>query len=621
MSDAPFYFAQFLTGLASASSLFLVASGLSLIFGVTRIVNFAHGSFYMLGAFTAYSLVNALPSGIFGFWSSVFLSALLVGLIGAMFEFVVLRRIYRAPELFQLVATFALVLIIQDAALWIWGAEDLLGPRAPGLDGAIEIFGERIPEYDLALIVAGPAVLLAVWLFLHRSRWGTLIRAATEDREMAGALGVNQSLLFTAVFFLGSFLAGLGGALQVPREAASLLMDLNVIAEAFVVVVIGGMGSIVGAFLAAVLVAELNAFGILVLPKITIVLAFIVMAVVLIVRPWGLLGKPQAGQHGAGEPEQPLRPLAGLPLVAALIVVAALVLAPAIAGDFMLVLLTDFLVAALFAASLHFIMGPGGMISFGHAVFFGLGAYGAALLVKFAGAGMIVALAVAPLCAAAAGVVVGWFCVRLSGVYLAMLTLAVAQIVWSIAFQWQDVTGGDDGIVGVWPAQWAASKAAYYYVALVLCLGGIWLLHRFTHAPFGYGLRAGRDSSLRAESIGINVHAHQWMAFVIAGGLAGVAGSVFVFSKGSIFPDELAIPRSVDGLIMVLLGGIKMLFGPIAGAAAFTFLEDIVTRLSYWRAIFGGLILLIVLAAPDGVAGGFARLTTRWRGKALQAKP
>ena len=231
---------QLLNGLAGASSLFMVAAGLSLIFGVTRIVNFAHGSFYMLGIYIAYSLVERL-SGAVGFWVALPLAAICVGVIGALVEMVLLRRIYKAPELFQLLATFALVLVIRDGVLWLWGPEELLGPRAPGLTDAVTILGRQFPSYDLFLIVVGPVVLGLVWLLLTRTRWGTLVRAATQDREMVGALGVNQAWLFTAVFALGAMLAGLGGALNLPREPANLEMDIHTIGSAFVIVVVGGM--------------------------------------------------------------------------------------------------------------------------------------------------------------------------------------------------------------------------------------------------------------------------------------------------------------------------------------------------------------------------------------------
>ncbi|GGH23305.1 amino acid/amide ABC transporter membrane protein 1, HAAT family /amino acid/amide ABC transporter membrane protein 2, HAAT family [Cribrihabitans marinus] len=603
-----FYLAQLLTGLANASSLFLIASGLSIIFGVTRIVNFAHGSFYMVGAYLAYSLVTWLDGGILGFWFSIVLAALLVGVIGLVVELIILRRIYHAPELFQLVATFGVVLIVQDATLAIWGAEDLLGPRAPGLDSAVRILGEPIPEYDLALIAIGPAVLLAIWLVFHRTRWGVLVRAATQDREMVGALGVNQAWLFSATFILGSFLAGLGGALQIPREAVSLQMDLSIIGEAFVVTVIGGMGSVSGAFIAAVLISVLNAFAILIFPQISIVLPFVVMAVVLIVRPYGIFGRPGSEHGGTEDPDQPLRLLSGKGAMMLAAAVMALALSPVFVADFTMILLVDVMVATLFAVSLHFMMGVGGMVSFGHAAYFGVGAYAAAMAVKLLGLGMIPAMLLAPFGAALAALFFGWFCVRLSGVYLAMLTLAAAQILWGVTFQWQDVTGGDDGILGVWPAAWASSDRVYFYIAFALCIGGIWALRRAAHSPFGYVLRGVRDSRIRAEAIGVDTRFHQWMGFTVAGAFAGLAGVVFAFSKGSVFPDALGIAQSIDGLIMVLLGGIHALAGPILGAAAFVLIEDWVTRLDYWRVIFGGIILVIVLLAPDGIAGGVNRL-------------
>ena len=463
---------QTLNGLASASSLFLVASGLSIIFGVTRVVNFAHGSFYMLGAYIAWSLVTRMaPAGAIGFWGGVLLAALAVGVIGVIIEVMLLRRIYQAPELFQLLATFGVVLMVQDVALAAWGPQDLLGPRAPGFRSFVTILGNRFPTYELFLIVLGPVVLGALWLLFNRTRWGTLVRAATLDREMVGALGVNQRLLFTSVFFLGSCLAGLGGALQLPREAVNLHMDLSIIAEAFVVVVVGGLGSVTGAFLAAVLIGVVHAFGILIFPKITLVLVFLIMAAVLIVRPYGLMGRrPGAVQAGSAAREPLLSPAGRDTKMLGAAALAVLLVAPLLLGTYGVSLLTELVILTLFAASLHFIMGPGGLASFGHAAYFGLGAYGAALAAKWLGFPMLAGMAMAPLLAGLAGVVFGWFCVRLSGVYLAMLTLAFAQIAWSTAFQWVELTGGDNGILGVWPSAWAAGRITYYYLALALCL-------------------------------------------------------------------------------------------------------------------------------------------------------
>ena len=218
-----------------------------------------------------------------------------------MLEWVLLKRLYDAPELMQLTATFAVVLIVRDAALALWGAEDLLGPRAPGLSGAFQLFGHAIPQYDLFLIVAGPVVLVALTMLVTRTRFGTLIRAAAENRALTQALGIDQARLFTAVFALGAFLAGLAGALQLPREPANLGMDLSIIADAFVVTVVGGLGSIPGAFIAAILIGvtktfctalgDVDLFGMtFAFPKLTLVAEFIIMAIVLALKPQGLLG-------------------------------------------------------------------------------------------------------------------------------------------------------------------------------------------------------------------------------------------------------------------------------------------------------------------------------------------
>ena len=618
-------FVQFLNGLAGASTLFLIAVGLSLIFGVTRIVNFAHGSFYMLGIYVAYSLVTRIGGSVAGFWFSILAAALIVAAVGAVVEFVLLRRIYRAPELFQLLATFAIVLILRDVTLTLWGPEDLLGPRAPGLRGAVTIFGRQFPEYDLALIFIGPVVLGLLWLLLTRTRFGVLIRAATQDREMVGALGVNQAWLFTGVFALGAMLAALGGALQLPREPANLGLDLVAIGEAFVVVVVGGLGSIPGAFLAALLIAEIKALCIAIgtvniagvsfaFSKLTLVVEFLVMAAVLIWRPWGLLGKPAAATRNSADIEAPLKPASKRVVMFGWAVLALLVLLPLLAQayPYTLVLMIDILTAVLFATTLHFIMGPGGMHSFGHAAYFGLGAYGAGLLVKQLGWPMEGALLAAPALAALGAVVFGWFCVRLSGVYLAMLTLAFAQIVWSVAFQWDALTGGSNGIVGIWPSAWLTEKWIYYYLTLVLTVAGVLLLWRVLLSPFGYAMRAGRDSPLRSDAIGIDVFRFQWAGFILAGTLCGVAGGLFAFSKGSIAPDVIHVGRSIDGLVMVLLGGVQTLTGPVVGAALFTWLQDLIAReFQYWRAALGLTILVLVIAFPQGVAGGIKRLLTR----------
>jgi branched-chain amino acid transport system permease protein len=614
-----FVFNQFVTGLASASSLFLAACGLSIIFGVSRIVNFSHGAFYMLGAYVAFTLSQHLTGGvgaIFGFWGAIILASLIVAALGALVEMTLLRRIYGAHELLQLLLTFGVTLVVEDLVVLIWGPSDLLGPRAPGLKGALNLFGQPFPTYDLLLIALGPLTLILVQLLLRRTHWGVLVRAATQDREMVAALGVNQQWLFTSVFTLGIFLAAFGGALELPREAVSHTMDLQIITEVLVVVVIGGLGNVLGTFLAAIIVSELNAFGILVFPKISIVLVFLVMALVLVVRPWGLLGRAEAASRAVSGLQimrwSPLLPRERL-LVAAGIGAAALL--PLVAGNYAVTVASEVLIFMLFAASLHLLVGAGGLVSFGHAAYFGLGAYGAALTLKHFG--MAAGLVSGSLAGLLGALLFGWFCVRLSGVYFAMLTLAFAQIVWSIAFQWTEVTGGDNGLIGIWPSAWAASAAHFYWLTLVLVVVGIALLRVILFSPFGYALRALRDNELRAEAIGLSRHRIQWIAFTLAGAFAALAGALHAFLKGSVFPDDLGIPLSIDALAMVLLGGAGTVSGGVLGAALYKSLSIWVTsETDYSKLAIGLLIIVLVSVFPQGVLGALAA----WRNRSGKSR-
>jgi branched-chain amino acid transport system permease protein len=615
--DLGFLLVQSLSGLASASSLFVIASGLTLVFGVTRIVNFAHGSFYMLGAYVAVTVVPWLldfDRSPLLFFCGVLISAAVVGLLGVVMEILLLRRLYKVPELFQLLATFGVVLMVQDAVLWLWGPVEIPGPRAPGLRHGVEILGQRFPAYELFLICVGPAVLGLLWLLMHKTRFGILIRAATRDREMVGALGVNQALLFTGTLFLGAFLAGLGGALQIPRVSASSQMDLSIITEAFVVTVIGGMGSVPGAFLAAVLIGQLNSFGVLIFPKITLVLVFLLMAVVLVVKPWGLLGRPEPAAGRAALPEGVLAmPRFGAweKAIAAVAVLATLAV-PVFGDAYTVKVVTEVLIFALAAFSLNLLVGHGGIVSFGHAAYFGLGAYAAGLLVTKGGLPMEPALIAAPLAGAAFAALFGFFIVRLSGIYLAMLTLAFAQIAYAVCFQWVEVTGGDNGVVGVWPSPWARSREVFHYLVAICCILGIIGLRRVAYAPFGATLRAARDSEQRADAIGVDVRRHRWLAFTLAGGAAGLAGGLYAFSKGSIDPTLLSIPMSIDFLAMILLGGMQTVMGAVAGAAAFHTIKDFFMPLTdHWRFFLGASIIALVLIFPRGLSGAYGALRRR----------
>ncbi|HXU50459.1 MAG TPA: ABC transporter permease [Casimicrobiaceae bacterium] len=618
---------QLANGLASASALFLVAAGLTLIFGVTRVVNFAHGSLAMLGAYVAASVVASQSGGSASFWLGALAAVAVGALLGIVLERGLVARLYAAPEMLQLTATFGVVLIVRDVALALFGAEDRLGPRVPGLSGSVDFGAFVIPQYDLALAAVGPVVLVMLTLVTTRTRFGVVVRACAENRTLAAALGIDPVRVNVAVFALGGALATLAGALALPRAPATLSMDLPIVADAFVVTVMGGLGSIPGAFVAALAIAIVKALcigagrvewaGVAIdFPKLTLVAEFVVMAAVLVARPQGLFGRVAAVPATTPLPEQRAwqLPLGRRDSWLALALCAIIAIGPALGDEYARVLGTEILIAALFAASLQLLLGTGGMTSFGHAAHFGIGAYAGALAAK-AGWGFAAALGSGIVAGAASAALIGALAVRLSGVYLAMLTLAFAEIAWSIAWQWDSVTGGSNGLIGVWPPAPLASATAYYALTATIAVAALAALVALARSPWGFALRAARDAEMRAAAVGIDVTRTRWLAFVAAGAFAGLAGVLFAFSKGSLSPETLAIPKSVDAIVMVLLGGLNAWFGPLAGAAAYTWLQDLLARsFPYWRAALGVFIIALVIAFPAGIAGAL-----RWRPRARNA--
>ncbi len=287
-----FLFSQFMGGLTTAMFLFLIASGLSLVFGVMRVINFAHGSFYMLGAYLAWQAMQWLHPVAGGFWLATLFAASGVAVLGAVVERLFFRSLYGREELYQLLFTYALVLILGDAAKFIWGTGQLSVSSPPVLAGSVQIFGTTQPLYSLFVIAVGPAIAFGGWLALNRTGAGRLVRAASYDREMLAALGADVGSIYTGMFIIASFLAGLSGALITPIQSIVPGMDVLIIVQAFIVVVIGGMGSIWGTFWGSVIYGQVLAFGILIFPSFSLFSVFALMAVILIVRPWGLFGRP-----------------------------------------------------------------------------------------------------------------------------------------------------------------------------------------------------------------------------------------------------------------------------------------------------------------------------------------
>ncbi len=607
---------QLLGGLSHATTLFLMASGLTLIFGVTRIVNFAHGSFFMLGALvSAHAVTNwwpALGESVAGYAGAMLLGAAAASLSGALAERVLLRRMRAAPELYQLVATFGLTLAMHDAMLWVFGPEEVFAPRFPGLKGAVALGEAYFPTWQLFTMALGPLVWWCLHLLLTRTLWGRQVKAATQDREMLDALGVNPAPLMLGVVMLGCALAGLAGALQLPREPANLQMDVGMVVETFVVVVTGGLGSVGGAFAAAVLIGVIHALGVAFVPEATLVLVFLTMAVVLVLRPQGLGGAALAVPQREAVPVFAAVPAGRMGWLMGGGVAVAMVWGLT-QGDYSRSLTEDLLVMLLLGLSLQVMMALGGLVSFGHAAFFALGAYGAALAHLHLNVSLLPALAVGMALALAVAAVFGLVLTRMSGVYLAMLSLALAQLIWAGASQWVGLTGGDNGLIGL---QLIApeSRTVWACGLLALVLGCVVMLGRWSASSRGAALQALRDAPLRAAASGLPVNRLRYQVFLLSATLAGLAGGWWAAIKGAVFPSVAAVGTSVDALLVILLGGVHQLWGALVGSVLLVWGGAELGRgFDYWRGVLGLVIMGVMALSPSGVLGGLQTLLARRR--------
>jgi branched-chain amino acid transport system permease protein len=435
---------------------------------------------------------------------------------------------------------------------------------------------------------------------------------------MADALGINMSALFTLVFAFGAVLAGLGGALAGPVRTVFPGVGTEVIIESFVVVVIGGLGNLWGALIGSILIGSLETIGIIVFPEFEMSLIYLLMVAVLVVRPWGLFGRPlkvkALSEKNLAMEAQEISPVhfSVRPLLrwAPLLL---LLLVPLFAGRFYQYLLTQIFIASLMAIAFNLLLGTTGLLSFGQAAFFGVGAYTVGLLLTKGGFATLPALLLAPVAAGVVAGVVGFFCVRLSGVHFAMLTLAFGQLIFTVAYKWYGLTGGDNGIQGI-PVKpiplgglgsldLGSNQAMYYFVLAVVGLA-VALLRRFRSSPFGATLKAIRENSQRASFLGLNIHLYQWTAFVVAGAFTGLAGGLFAMMEKSISPEIIHWSKSAEPVFMTIIGGIYTFAGPAVGAVVYVILNSyIVAWTENWALVLGLVLLTLVLLLPGGVVG------------------
>ncbi|MBI5576889.1 MAG: ABC transporter permease [Deltaproteobacteria bacterium] len=628
--DLSFLIVQLLSALRQAAFLFLISSGLTLVFGVLNILNFAHGALYMLGAYFMYWITLQIV-GPAGFLLAFIAAPIGVALIAAAIETGLLRRIYFQEEIYQLLLTYALVLIIDDLAKLVFGPEFKSIAKPEALSGSVELFGGTVPVYTLLVVVLAPAVALLLWYLLYRTRTGKVVRATSSDREMADALGINMSALFTLVFAFGAILAGVGGALAGPVRTVFPGVGTEVIIESFVVVVIGGLGNLWGALVGSVLIGALETIGIIVFPEFEMALIYLLMVAVLVVRPWGLFGRPlkvkALSEKNLAMESQEISPVhfAVHPAVrwAPLFL---LLFVPMVAGRFYQYLTTQIMVASLMAVAFNLLLGTTGLLSFGQAAFYGVGAYAVGLFITKAGFGTLTALAMSPLVGAAVAGVIGFFCVRLSGVHFAMLTLAFGQLIYAVVFKWYGFTGGDNGIQGI-PVNpiklpglaeidIGSTQAMYYFVLAVVAVS-VEILRRIRSSPFGATLKSIRENGQRASYIGVNIKLYQWTAFVIAGAFTGLAGGLYALMEKSISPEIINWTKSAEPVLMTIIGGIYTFVGPAVGAVVYIILNSyLVAWTEKWALVLGLVLLALVLLLPGGVVGFVNEKSRQFLGRA-----
>jgi branched-chain amino acid transport system permease protein len=613
-----FLVAQLLNGLVYGMLLFLMAAGLSLIFGLMNVVSLAHGSFFMLGAFFGLSIYELTGS----FWAGFLLAPIPVAIIGVATEILFLRPLYRRGHMDQVLLTFGFTFVFFDIVQSVWGRTVRSLPPPPSLQGTVEIGVGVFSTYRLFLIALGVTLALLLWLFLERSRLGAMVRAGVDDAAMAAGLGANIPALFTAIFGAGVALAAVGGVAAGPILGLYPGMDAEILIPAFIVIVIGGMGSLRGAFVGSLLIGIADTFGKAYLPSMALFLIYLVMAVVLLVRPQGLFGI--AHSHASSAPTFTLSlTTSKYARIIGLLVVAAMAIYPFLVTSYPRELVTEIYIFSIFAMSLDLLLGFTGLMSLGHAAFFGLGAYGVALLGTHLGVNAWIGVVAGVLTAAGGAAVIGFFCVRTAGISFLMLTLAFSQLIFSAALKWRDLTGGTDGMaIPEKPGFFGfdlSNSLNMYFMALIFFLLSYLGLRRLLNSPLGHTFIGIRENEQRMLAMGYPTRAYKLLSFVIAGALAGFAGGLYAIFNSFISPDAVYWTASGDILIMVMLGGAGTLIGPVIGTGLFLLMKNVVSSYSeHWLLIIGVIFIACVMFFPGGIWGTLRQV--RWR-KPLAWRP
>ncbi len=607
-------FGQLLVGLINGSFYALMSLGVAIIFGMLRIANFVHGAQYMLGAFCAWFLLNlkelfpqlGLPS--IGYWPALIIVPLMVGTVGVVMEKIFISKVYDINHAYGVLLTLGLALVIEGIFHVGFGSSGRPYEIPESLQGGTNLGFMFLPYYRVWVLVASIVICTVTWYCIERTKLGSYLRAATENPAMVEAFGINVPRMLTLTYGLGVGLAGLAGAMAAPIYQVSPQMGQHMIIIVFAIVVIGGMGSIMGSIVSGFALGVIEGLTKVFYPEASSTVIFIIMAIVLLWRPNGLFGGSAQMQHSAGTHAPTTasaitfkRPeLTALILLVVLGVVAPFLVYPAVA--------MKVLIFALFACAFNLIFGYAGMLAFGHAAFFGASTYVTAHVAKYWGVTPEIALLLGVTTSTLLGLIIGWVAIRRQGIYFAMITLALAQLVYFYGVQapW---TRGEDGVQAV-PRGYLfglidlRNETSLYYFVLIVFLLGFAAIHRIVRSPFGQVLKSIRDNEPRAISLGYTADRFKLVAFVLSAALSGVAGGLVSIVFNVAMLTNLHFSASAEVLLMVLIGGVGTIFGPVVGAVVLVAMQQYFAGAGSWVLILQGCVFIFcVMYMRRGIVG------------------
>ncbi len=613
-------------GAAYGLVLFVIATGMSLTLGLMRVVNMSHGAIYMFAGYCGIATYSATGN----WFLAIIVGALVGAALGAFLEIGFLRRLYKHPT-YQVLLTIGMINILNNVAQWIWGGLPMSAPIPDFLKGGIPIGGITVPYIRFFMLIFGVVMCVVLWFLQDKTRIGAMVRAGMDNREVAATLGINNKLIFTGVFILGSAIAGASAMIGGSVTGVGAGTAWSVLLDSIIVVVVGGTGSIQGALLGGLILGLANSFGTAYVEALVPFLKYLVLIIVLLIKPSGLLGRKmdvnkaieadleKTGSKGHGDPmprsevvirngrlTMQMHAYRWLPYLIALVFLAV---CPTFMGRTLVSMLSKSLIFALFAASLDVIMGYGGMRSFGHAAYFGLGGYTVALLYARADLGnfWLGLVAVIVVCAVA-GAVISYFTLKFSGTYFLIVTMAFGQLLSALATQLTSFTGGSDGLsshrpdFGFVTIKWDATKL--YYLVLVSFVICFILLKVIMRSSFGRSIVGVRENEGRMKALGYNTWLTKYVACIIAAVFAGIAGMLYSYVYLTMTPTDLDLTTSAKPMLMVIMGGGSTLWGPAIGGFIITLFETYAGKWApdRWPLLLGLLYVVCVLFLRGGIS-------------------